>query len=207
MSEERKEPYKIGYHFYKSPGQCAICGKKAYKGEMMHGLIESSTGDRSRVCDECWDALPECVRPNLAQQPYRKVKKLRYAVRKQPKNGFLIRFANFMIYRDYIGLNGTFYHISIIKSIRLGFVPVKRDSETRASGYPLAVIELTDPHMLIQEPFSSKPVSYFCSAADGEAVFSAGSQVDQIEEAMKRDISEGNDHFINVEEILKGENK
>lgn len=206
--EQGKKCKIVGNHYSALPGACAICGRKAYNAQEFRGLIEGFEHTKSFVCDECWYALPLAVRNNLAHQPYVHVKELRYAIRPRPSRDRLYKkFAGLSLYRSYIGINGLYYHIANIASFRLGFVPIKRESETRALGYPLAVIELKKPRVVIQEPFTSKPLSYYCSVVDGKAVFSGGDGLEETEKAIKRDISEGNDHFTNVEKIVKGEQK
>lgn len=206
--EQGKKSRSVGYHYSVLPGACAICGREAYNDQEFRGLIEGVERTKSFVCDECWCALPLAVRNSLAHQPYVQVRELRYAIRPRPLRDRLYKkFAGLSLYRSYIGINGLYYHIANIASFRLGFVPIKRESETRALGYPLAVIELKKPRVVIQEPFTSKPLPYYCSVVDGKAVFSGGDDIEEAEKAVKQDISEGNDHFTNVEKIVKGVQK
>lgn len=136
------------------------------------------------ICASCFSRLPAALRKHTKKIASDEMIGAVRAVSSVPVGPVIDFLDGFSICSSSVGINGTYYPFDAIRSFRIGFVPVKRVDADDVLGYPYAVVELSSPHMLIQEPLSRSAVVFKAYEKNGKAVFVPGKAIREAEKAV-----------------------
>lgn len=134
--------------------KCKICnkvltGKKYYKIRGGH------------ICPDCYAVLPYGIKCSLSDFTKRQLKCIKSRlIPWDHSESPWFQYENLVICRTRVILNGICYPYTSLQSITLNFHPKELSGDHLAAGMISCVLEVNDPHIMIEELVSRDNVGY-----------------------------------------------